>query len=165
METIPFANVDWTPLAKYPILPQVFPAESGINSTAIQIRDLWWSRGVKCVYMTYGTYGGAQPNWYNLAAPYSLYTADDCGNNYEPWKPTSPNWVACKEVPTMPEIGDQDGIRASTNRLRALDPGGTIVPQGQTIDDLTQPLSQWKAWDKLERTLQILKDDHDTGDS
>jgi len=55
----------------------------------------------------------------------------------------------------MTQIGDQDGIHASIERLRKLDPGGT-KPSRNPND-----LATWGAWDKLERTLQILKDDHD----
>lgn len=166
METTPFASVDWSPVAHLPVLPQVFPAESGKFDTTEAWRKAWWDAGMRCVYMTFGTYaakhGRPEPTWYELQAPYSLYTADDIEDGpagYPNWSPTSTGYVACKEASM--KIGDQDGISASANRLRALDPGGTIVPQGKTIDDLTQPLSQWKAWDKLERTLRILKDDHD----
>jgi len=55
----------------------------------------------------------------------------------------------------MTTIGNQDGIAAAINRLRTLDPGGT--KPNRNPDDL----GTWGAWDKLERTLQILADDHD----
>ena len=55
----------------------------------------------------------------------------------------------------MTTIGNQDGIHASIERLRALDPAGT--KPNRNPDDL----GTWGAWDKLERTLQMLKDDHD----
>ena len=57
----------------------------------------------------------------------------------------------------MQTIGDQDGIHAAMERLRKLDPGGT--KPNRNPDDL----ATWGAWDKLERTLQILADDHDAG--
>jgi hypothetical protein len=64
-------------------------------------------------------------------------------------------------------IGSQDGIKAAMNRLRDLDPNGTLLKKTSSgwpdISTLTQPLDQWKAWDKWQRTQQILKDDHDTG--
>jgi hypothetical protein len=52
------------------------------------------------------------------------------------------------------------------NRLRDLDPKGTVLAKGPDgkwpgIETLTTPVDQWKAYDKLERTLTILKDDHD----
>jgi len=66
----------------------------------------------------------------------------------------------------MGAIGYQNGITAAMNRLRDLDPKGTILvksggkwPSIDTIQNV--PLENWKAWDKLERTLTILKDDHD----
>jgi hypothetical protein len=55
----------------------------------------------------------------------------------------------------MTQIGGQDGIHASIERLRALDPGGT-KPNRDPGN-----LATWGAYDKLERTLQILRNDHD----
>lgn len=60
-----------------------------------------------------------------------------------------------EEIDVATIIGSQDGIHAAMERLRKLDPGGT-KPNRNPND-----LSTWGAWDKLERTLQILKDDHD----
>jgi len=65
-------------------------------------------------------------------------------------------------------IGNQDGIKASVNRLRDLDPAGTKLKKsgGSWPDISTLPQNQldsWGAWDKLQRTLQILKNDHDAG--
>jgi hypothetical protein len=57
----------------------------------------------------------------------------------------------------MTLIGGQDGIHASIERLRKLDPGGTKPNR-------TDDLATWGAYDKLERTLQILADDHDQAD-
>lgn len=65
-------------------------------------------------------------------------------------------------------IGTQDGIVAAVNRLRDLDPAGTLLKKGPSgwpsITTLPSDLSTWKAYDKLQRTLQILKDDHDVTD-
>jgi hypothetical protein len=67
----------------------------------------------------------------------------------------------------VPPIGQQDGIKAAVNRLRDLDPAGTLLvkadgkwPDISTLESI--PIGQWKAFDKLQRTLQILKDDHDS---
>ena len=57
----------------------------------------------------------------------------------------------------MATIGSQDGIKASVDRLRTLDPGGT--KPNRNPDDL----ATWGAWDKLERTLTMLRTDHDEG--
>jgi hypothetical protein len=65
----------------------------------------------------------------------------------------------------MEKIGNQHGITAAMNRLRDLDPGGTALIRGEEgwpdISTLPPDLNKHKAWDKLQRTLQILKDDHD----
>lgn len=62
-------------------------------------------------------------------------------------------------------IGSQHGITASCNRLRDLDPAGTICKKRNgkwtPITGLPMDLSVWGAWDKLERSLTILVRDHD----
>jgi len=63
-------------------------------------------------------------------------------------------------------IGNQDGIKAAMNRLRDLDPSGTLLKKSggswPDISTLPPDLDTWKAYDKLQRTLQILKQDHDS---
>jgi hypothetical protein len=175
MEPIPFANVHWYPLADVPVLPQVF--KPGGYSDPIPVRDLWHAYGVKCVYPTFASYGGSTPKDYPLQAPYSIYTGDDCGGNYQAWKPTSTGYVGCVQTPVPPKppdgngddmqmIGSQDGATAACNRLRDLDPGGTLLVKDQkgnwpSLSTLPADLSKWKAYDKLERTLSILAEDHD----
>ena len=66
----------------------------------------------------------------------------------------------------MTKIGNQHGVTASTNRLRDLDPGGTLLVKGDDgkwppISTLPSDVSKWKAFDKLERSLSILVEDHD----
>jgi hypothetical protein len=173
MEPIPFANVDWSPLADVPILPQCFGPDF---ADAKAVADLWHDYGVKCVFPTFGTYSGWQPNLYPLIAPFSLYTGDDCGNDFKRWSPTGTGFVGCVDQPTPPnggggvptKIGNQDGIKASVNALRDLDPTKTLLVKDPAsgwpdLSTLPSDLGKWKAWDKLQRTLQILKDDHDAG--
>jgi hypothetical protein len=66
------------------------------------------------------------------------------------------------------KIGSQHGVVAGANRLRSLDPGGTLLKRN--IDgswpDMNEalagiPVDQWKAWDKWQRSFQILVQDHD----
>ena len=63
------------------------------------------------------------------------------------------------------EIGHQHGATAAANRLRDLDPKGTkLQKEGSkwpSIDTLPDDLSQWGAWDKIERAWTILIYDHD----
>ena len=66
----------------------------------------------------------------------------------------------------MADIGYNDGIAAGMNALRDLAPSKTLlVKEGgkwqpiSTLQDI--PLESWKAIDKLQRTLQILKEAHD----
>jgi hypothetical protein len=172
VEVRPFGAVDWRPLARYPILPQSFPAETGIADPDDVIRANWWAAGVQCVVVTYGTYGGMQPDEFARLTPYGLYTADDCGNQFARWSPVG-STEPCSTVPPdanggdMETIGTQHGVTSALNRLRTLDPGGTILSvdaQGKWAPLSTLsgvPLDKWKAWDKLERTLTILVQDHD----
>ena len=171
VEPWPFDNVEWWPLGdKMPVLPQVF-GDLGFFDP-ISVRDQWWAYGVNCCFPTFGTYGAVAPTQYPLTAPYSLYTADDCGTNYAAWKPTGSGYVGCQQTvaPPTPEddmgvIGNADGIAATFNRLRDLDPLGTLLQkQGNkwpSIETLEQPVEEWKAYDKAQRSLQILVDDHD----
>lgn len=66
----------------------------------------------------------------------------------------------------MELIGKQHGITASVNRLRTLDPAGTLLEPDAAgkwppLSTLTEPVDKWRAYDKLERTLGILARDHD----
>jgi hypothetical protein len=64
-------------------------------------------------------------------------------------------------------VGSQDGIKAACNRLRDLDPQGTKLKKGSSgwpdISTLPGDLDSWGAYDKLQRTLQMLRNDHDAG--
>jgi len=175
MQPWPFASVDWRPVGHLPILPQIFGEQWGKD--AEDARTEWFRQGAQCVVDTFGTYAidgkASTPAMYHRLSPYGLYTADDCGNNFVPWEeagqrePYPPDDVI---PPTnggnVQRIGDQDGVTAAMNRVRDLDPAGTLLTKGADgkwpdISTLTQPLSQWKAYDKLQRTLTILKTDHD----
>jgi hypothetical protein len=66
------------------------------------------------------------------------------------------------------KVGEQDGVTAGANRLRDLDPAGTLLrrtAEGKwpnMWDELADvPVSDWKAWDKWQRSFQIVVDDHD----
>jgi hypothetical protein len=77
----------------------------------------------------------------------------------------------------MTKIGSQDGVTATANRLREMDPAGTLLVKdskgkwvadpkvpGVGIEGLTQPLDKWKAYDKFERAVAILVADHDAAE-
>jgi hypothetical protein len=73
-----------------------------------------------------------------------------------------------QEVNPMTKIGSQHGVTAGANRLRDLDPDGTLLVKGADgkwpdMDEALAgiPQDQWKAWDKWQRSFQILVDDHD----
>jgi hypothetical protein len=162
MEPRPFANVHWYPLAAYPILPQKFPAEQSTQDTDAQIRANWWAYGIRCVVITYGSYGGMQAVDFERLSPYGVYTSDDCGNNFMPWASLG-EVDPCSSPPPEPpngggeeveEIGNQHGITAMANIFREQWPDKTGKPDP---DDHTT----WKAIDKWERAQLILAEDHD----
>jgi len=171
MEPWPFATVDWRPI-KVPVLPQVFGLRWSQEAEAV--REEWYRVGVRCVVSTFGSYGDSNPDWYDRLTPYGVYTADDIGQLYASWSDKGDR-VACKESGFKPptggavtQIGFQDGIKAGVNLMRDLSPSGTLLKkEGGKWQDISVlasvPLDQWKPWDKLQRTLQILKDDHDNG--
>lgn len=100
MQPIPFANNNWTIVGHVPILAQIMPIDQGgVTHDSLGVKELWHKYGVKCVYMTYGTYGGMKPSDFKLRASYSLFTGDVIMASYsvEKWAPTSTDWVACKQ--------------------------------------------------------------------
>lgn len=133
MEPWPFADVDWFHLNPMPVLPQMF---DGWKDTVV-VRDQWWAYGVKCVYPTFGTFGGMQPADYVLNAPFSLYTADDCGGNYQRWAPTQASYNGCVQ-----------------NGVKMAGVASSCVEAWQAFEQASV-LNQWRAdnpgeWAKLE---------------
>jgi hypothetical protein len=154
-------SVDWSPVSHLPMLLQIFPQESPPARDPEACKLHAHDCGVECVYFTYGSYGGVRPSLYSLISPFSIYTADDLGGDYAAWRPRGEGFQACVETrpdgggDVMEKIGNQDGINAAVDRLIALDPGGS--KPNRKPDDL----GTWGAYDKLRRTLALLKDDHD----
>ena len=72
----------------------------------MNVRHEWWAAGIRCLYGTYGAYGGRHPSDYPLDAPYSVYTADDvAAGNFNRWRPITFNYEGCKkEEPVPPKL-------------------------------------------------------------
>jgi hypothetical protein len=164
MQCWPFASVDWRPIGHLPVLPQIFPAESAAADKPWDCKYEWHRLGVRCVYFTFGSYADMEPIDFDLKAPYSIYTADDCGYDYAAWSPTSTGYEGCVEQPgpvppdgdDMEKIGKQHGITGFANWLRAQ----PDAPQrGPSYDP--ENVDTWPWPDKIERTLNILAADHD----
>jgi hypothetical protein len=160
VEATPFASVDWGPVAYLPVLPQL-NLESG--HTDIQaVAPLWRSWGFRCVYPTFGTYGGRLPTDYRLQAPYSLYSADDVGGDYEAWRPTSSGYQGCTDNPDsggdMETIGPQHGFDAMLGWMQK--PPGTPIPQrGKGYDPAN--IDTWPWPDKVTRAWKIMAANND----
>jgi hypothetical protein len=166
MEPWPFANVAWWPLAKYPVLPQIFPQDSDAATRPEQCREGWYNNGIKCVVFTFGSYGTMEAVDYKRLSPYGVYTADDCGNDYQAWHSQGThNPCVPESEEDMQLIGNDDGVKAEYNALRDMDPSKTLLKKKDgkwpDISTIKVPLDQWKAWDKAQRRAQILVDDHD----
>jgi hypothetical protein len=123
----------------------------------------------------YGTYPDeiADPSRYNLAVAHSFYPGDSVGttaSEWDAWQHNGPTpFISCGGQPPMPTIGYNDGIAAAVNRLRDMDPKGTLLVKGADgkwppLSSLPADITKWKAYDKFQRTVQILKDDHDAGE-
>jgi hypothetical protein len=100
MQAFLFYATDWKPVGYLPMLLQIFPVESAAAKDPAGCKRWAHERGCRCVYFTFGTYGGMKPGDFKLQAPYSLFTADSAGV-YPPWSPTSTGFKACEEV-TVP---------------------------------------------------------------
>lgn len=60
----------------------------------------------------------------------------------------------------MGKVGYQDGLKAAYQRIKKIDPAG-CNPNYNPDDPDAIPVDQLKAWDKVHRTLKIMKEDHD----
>jgi hypothetical protein len=99
-----YGAVDWSPIAHWPMMLQIFPLESQSAKDPEGCRVHAHASGFSCVMMTYGTYDVndvyPQPDWYDLRTPFQIYTADDLTHwypNYGIWSPTG-TYNPCKDV-------------------------------------------------------------------
>jgi hypothetical protein len=166
VEAWPFADVEWWPLGEFPILVQIFPQESGAGGQPEACRSQWYAYGVKCVVYTFGSYWGWDPNSFDRLTPYGVYTADDCGGVFQAWNPKGER-DPCQSVllpikPKPPEeefmadIGTQHGITAFVDWLQKQP---SVPKRGLSYNK--DDLSTWPWAEKLERTLNMLREDHD----
>jgi hypothetical protein len=156
VECWPFANVHWYPLAAYPFLPQIFPAEAPAAEDPEACRAQWFAYGVKCVVDTYGAYGGQTPGLYPRLTPYGVYAADDTADNYQAWAPLGERnpYAPSNGGDEVEKIGAQHGISAMADIFRKQWPDKTGKPDPNDHET-------WKAIDKWERSQLMLVADHD----
>lgn len=164
MEAWPFSNVEWWVLGDYPVLPQIFPQESEAGKNPAACKAQWQAYGMKCVALTFGSYGGIDPNTFDRLSPYGVYTADDCAGNFQAWAPRGicePCLGTSGIKPKPPEeimakIGTQHGITAFVDWLQKQP---NVPKRGPNYN--AGDLSTWPWPEKLERTLNMLREDHD----
>lgn len=174
VEAWPFSDVDWWPLGEYPILVQIFPQEGGLPAqNPEQCRGQWYAYGCKCVAYTFGSYWGMNPNTFDRLSPYGVYTADDCVGNFQEWapkgtrnpcqgteaiKPPVPKPPQPKPPGVMmPDIGTEHGITAFIDWLQKQ----PDVPTEHKPNYNPQQPGTWPWPERLERTLNMLREDHD----
>jgi hypothetical protein len=164
MEAWPFWDVDWKPVGHIPMLPQIFPVESEAAKRPDDCKEQWHKFGVKCVVFTFGSYRTQKPTDYKLLSPYGVYTADDCNDDFQPWRPTGEG-SPCKPLNiTIPpgeinvaEIGTSHGITAFMKWLRKQE--GVPVTRSPDYDPKNPATWPWP--ERFERTLNMLREDHD----
>jgi hypothetical protein len=165
MEGWPFSDVEWWLLSDYPMLAQIFPQESGAGEHPEQCKSQWQAYGMKCTVLTFGSYHEIDPNTFDRLTPYGVYTADDCNGNFQAWAPRGlgepclgvmpPDTMPPEEI--MAKIGTSHGITAFVDWLQK-QPG---VPTAHGPDYNKDNPATWPWPERLERTLNMLREDHD----
>jgi hypothetical protein len=164
MEAWPFFDVDWRPLANLPVLPQIFPVESESAKRPDDCKIQWHKFGIRCVVFTFGSYRTQKPSDYKLLTPYGVYAADDCNNDFQSWRSNglgSPCKPLNVTIPPgeidMADIGTSHGITAFIKWLKK-QPG---VPIDHGPDYNPNNPATWPWPERFERTLNMLREDHD----
>ena len=182
--------VDFTPLNHRPVVLQCYPSDNKWAQSEVEQKtaDCIWhashDKGFTDIGVCFeATDHQTDPSWYAFwnGKPRSYFTGDWIGARgaWPAWgagapagcSQPSPDPVPPDPVPPtnggdVQKIGSQDGVVAEYNRLRDLDPSGTLLQKvGGKWQDISTiadvPLQNWKAYDKAQRRAQILVDDHD----
>lgn len=162
-------------------MPQAFPLENHYDVGAVMQPALDWGWPVELVRPLIQCYttNGRRPDpvtmreqandWRVGLVPYVVEQA--CDPDGIAWLQAMQECIIRPQPPApdpedpMTQIGPNHGATAACNRLRSLDPKGTKVQQKdgkwESIGTLTIPVEEWGAWDKLERSLKLLCEDHD----
>jgi peptidoglycan hydrolase-like protein with peptidoglycan-binding domain len=127
-EPLVFSVLGGSPLlAKLIVQLQLFPQENPISKEPRECRAHAFDLGAKTVHFMLGVHDPAPPeppldpeSLPPRQAPYSVYTADDCGNVFTPWSPRQP---AALQIPfTGPLFGPshQSGPSPECGTVQAL---------------------------------------------
>lgn len=149
----------------YPSLT-IANGDSNLNTAGIPIENRGTSPGCYGATIPWDAYAA---DLATLKRPVLLYAADLSGFDV-----VEASKLVVQGEEDMEEIGKEHGIRATYNRLRDADPAGTLLVKGadgkwpsiNTLSDPNRPggaipVKDWKAYDKAERALTILVEDHD----
>jgi len=91
-EPMIFSTLAGSPLlAKLIVQIQLFPQENDASKDPRHCRAVAFRLGAKTVHFMLGVHELDPEDFPPCQAPYSVYTADDCGNVFEPWGPRQPD--------------------------------------------------------------------------
>ncbi len=127
-EPVVFSSLAGSPvLAKLIVQLQLFPQENDESKKPRDCRARAFELGAKTVHFMLGVHDPPPPlppidpkSFPARQAPYSVYTADDCGNVFTPWSPRQPDPL---QIPfTGPLFGpsDENGPSPRSGTARAL---------------------------------------------
>jgi Putative peptidoglycan binding domain len=120
-EPVIFSTLDGSPLlAKLIVQLQLFPQESDSSKRPRDCRARAFELGAQKVHFMLGMHDLRPRAFPPRQAPYSVYTADDCGNVFTPWAPRQPTPL---EIPfTGPLFGPsaKKGVSPECGTVQAL---------------------------------------------
>jgi len=91
-EPVIFSSLAGSPLlAKLIVQIQLFPQENDDSKRPRDCRERAFRLGAKTVHFMLGVHDLGPKDFPGCQAPYSVYTADDCGNVFAPWSPRQPD--------------------------------------------------------------------------
>lgn len=100
---------------------QMFPQESDTSTRPRDCKSRAYRDGAKYAYIMQGIHGLAPIQLSPCQGAYWVYTADDTGNNYEPWAPVDPIPLAVPfKGPLYPMGHPKHQPRERPNAVRAL---------------------------------------------
>lgn len=126
-EPILFSSLAGSPLIERLVVQlQLFPQENDPSKAPRDRRAHAFGLGAKRVHFMLGMHGLDPDAFPERQAPYSVYTADDCGNVFTPWSPdararleipfTGPLFGPSHERGPSPECGTVQALKTAMHR-------------------------------------------------
>ena len=176
-EPMIFGNLAGSPLlAKLIVQLQLFPQENDTSKKPRDCRAHAFAMGAKVVHFMLGVHNPDPPkppldpkSLPARQAPYSVYTADDCGNVFAPWSPRQP---ALLEIPftgplfgpshangPSPDCGTVQALKIAMHRAGF---GTFTSPDGVYSEDLERALANFQRNFGIPATGQFGRGSHES---